>query len=132
MRRISGLVVAAGLLAGQTAAQDADKGRDLYLRHCASCHGEAGQGNGPMAPTLTLQPPDLTALTERNNGVFPTVRVVMRIDGREPLVAHGSPMPVYGPFFEGIFAAMKAPDGMPIITSQPVVDLVAWLESVQK
>jgi hypothetical protein len=40
-------------------------------------------------------------------------------------------MPMYGEFFEGRDVAMKAPNGMPILTSQPVVDLVVWLESIQ-
>jgi hypothetical protein len=56
----------------------------------------------------------------------------MRIDGREPLVSHGSPMPVYGDFFEGDDAAVKAETGQPILTSRAVVDLLAYLEGVQK
>ena len=77
---------------------------------------------------LTLRPTDLTRLPSSNGGTFPTIRVVMLIDGRELLVSHGSPMPIYGEFFEGRDVAMKAPNGMPILTSKPVVDLVVWLE----
>lgn len=40
-------------------------------------------------------------------------------------------MPIYGGFFEGSDRAMKTPSGRPILTSEPVVDLVAWLESIQ-
>lgn len=86
-----------------------------------------------MAPVLVLQPPDLTELAERNKGVFPTSRVVMRIDGRDPLTSHGSPMPVYGDFFESDLAvSLKAETGQPIMTSQPVVDLVAYLQGLQQ
>jgi len=113
-------------------AQDATEGEALFMHHCATCHGRTGTGNGPMAPAMALQPTDLTLLQAGNDGVFPTLRVVMRIDGREPLVSHGSPMPVFGDFFEGRGVALKTPSGQPIITSQPVVDLVTWLESLQE
>ncbi len=112
-------------------AQDADAGADLYARHCATCHGADAQGNGPMAPALVLQPPALNNLSARNEGVFPVTRVVMRTDGRDPLVSHGSPMPIYGPFFEGNDTPLKAETGQPIMTSRPIVDLVAFLRQIQ-
>jgi hypothetical protein len=56
----------------------------------------------------------------------------MRIDGRDPLVSHGSMMPVYGDFFEGTDVATKAETGQPIMTSQPIVDLLAYLQSLQQ
>lgn len=125
------LTCAAAMLAGGAVAQDVDAGAALYARHCATCHGVDATGGGPMAPVLVLQPPDLTALAARNGGVFPTTRVVMRIDGRDPLVSHGSPMPVYGDFFEGQEISLKAETGQPILTSPAVVDLVAYLQGVQ-
>ncbi len=84
-----------------------------------------------MAPSLLVQPTDLTQLTNGNNGVFPTLRVVMRIDGRDPLVSHGSDMPVYGDFFEGRPAMTKVETGQPIATSEPIVDLLAYLDGLQ-
>ncbi|WP_424831129.1 c-type cytochrome [Ruegeria sp.] len=111
-------------------AQDADVGAELFRHYCATCHGLDATGNGPMAGVLVIQPTDLTALIDEN-GVFPTARVVARIDGRDPLVSHGSPMPVYGPYFEGEDTAMKTPAGQPILTSKPIVDLVAYLETIQ-
>ena len=62
---------------------------------------------------LALRPTYLTRLSTTKGSTFPTIRVVKRIDGREPLVSHGSPMPIYGEFFE------------------PVVNLVVWLEGTQ-
>jgi len=57
---------------------------------------------------------------------------VMRIDGRDPLVSHGSAMPVYGQFFQqGADVPIKAPSGQPILTSEPIVDLVVYLQSLQ-
>lgn len=124
-------VVMAGL-SGAATAQDAGQGQEHYLQYCATCHGLEAEGNGPMAPSLVLQPTDLTALSQGNDGVFPTLRVVKRIDGREPLVSHGSPMPVFGDFFEGLYVTLTAPDGETIKTSRPIIDLVTWLEEIQK
>lgn len=112
-------------------AQDAAEGRAIFERHCATCHGLKAAGNGPMAPVLLVQPTDLTTLAANNEGEFPVVRVIQRIDGRDPLVSHGSPMPVYGDFFEGDDTALKAPSGQPIMTSRAIVDLVAYLEAIQ-
>lgn len=125
-------VVSVGLLmtASQVAAQDADTGAELYRHYCATCHGIDATGHGPMAGVLVIQPVDLTKLAGED-GVFPTARVVARIDGRDPLISHGSPMPVYGPYFDGQDTSMKTPDGQPILTSQPIVDLVAYLETLQ-
>ncbi|MBI3076936.1 MAG: cytochrome c [Deltaproteobacteria bacterium] len=36
------------------------KGKDLYAKHCAGCHGPAGKGDGPAAAALTPKPNDLT------------------------------------------------------------------------
>ncbi|MFK7744612.1 MAG: cytochrome c [Roseobacter sp.] len=131
MKVFLSLCLAGVIAAGATAAQDAAQGAQLYARHCATCHGIDATGDGPMAPVLTLQPPDLTALSARNEGVFPVKRVVMRIDGRDPLVSHGSPMPVYGDFFVGEAISLKTEQGQPILTSPAVVDLVAFLQGMQ-
>lgn len=134
--RIGALVVAcfaAPLSApAQEAVGDPQRGAGLYGLYCATCHGAAGRGDGPTAEIMTLQPADLTGLSAANAGVFPTARVVRQIDGRDPVLAHGSPMPVFGPFFEGEDTAMKTPAGQPILTSRPVADLVAWLMAIQE
>jgi len=81
-------------------AQAADKGRELFQYWCASCHGLAGLGNGPLAPTLKRTVPDLTGIAARNGGVFPTIRVRRIIDGRE-VQSHGDPdMPIWGTAFK--------------------------------
>lgn len=129
-RLIVAMAVCAAANAGQ--AQDAEVGEALYAEHCAVCHGADADGGGPLAPALLLQPPDLRTLTVRHDGVFPLERVVTRIDGRDPLVSHGSPMPVYGQFFEGDDTAMKTASGQPILMSGPVADLVAYLQAVQE
>ena len=131
MKRFMAVSVVLVLSTGGALAQDASAGAEIYARHCASCHGIAGSGDGPMSPVLLIQPSDLTTLTERYDGTFPKERVVMRIDGRDPLVSHGSPMPVYGDFFEGEDIILKTETGQPVLTSVPVADLLVYLEGLQ-
>jgi Cytochrome c len=126
-------VLVATLMAGPVFAEgDAARGEALYRAHCAVCHGIEATGQGPMVTVLVVQPADLTTLVARHGGVFPLERVTARIDGRDPLVSHGSDMPIYGPFFEGRDVALKTEAGQPLLTSQPIADLVAWLRTIQK
>lgn len=126
------LILAACVVATPLIAQDATEGQGVFLQYCATCHGMDATGNGPMAPAMVVQPPDLTALAAENGGIFPTTRVVWRIDGRDPLVAHGSDMPVFGDFFLGDDTPLKAPSGQPIMTSRMIADLVVYLEGIQR
>ena len=132
MRRVLACLLLIGVTTAPALAQDVDQGRALFRTHCATCHGADAKGQGPLAGALVLQPVDLTALAVRNGGDFPLQRVLKRIDGTDPLVSHGSPMPVYGPYFEGVAnTAMKLPSGQPVLVSQPIADLVGYLQSVQ-
>ena len=129
--RLLPLIMALGL-AAPAAAQDAAQGEALFGFYCATCHGNSAKGNGPMSPSLVVAPVNLTRLAAENGGVFPISRVIMRIDGRDPLISHGSMMPVYGDFFEGTNVPTKAETGQPIMTSQPIVDLLAYLQGLQQ
>lgn len=132
MRRVLAGLTLIALTAAPAMAQDVDHGRALFQTHCATCHGADAKGQGPLAGALVLQPVDLTALASRNGGSFPLERVLKRIDGTDPLVSHGSPMPVYGPYFEGVAnTAMKLPSGQPMLVSESIADLVGYLQSVQ-
>jgi len=78
----------------------ATSGKDMYLAYCAACHGREGKGDGPVATSLKVPPGDLTSLSRRNDGKFPSVQVVNVITGRAGVPAHGSKeMPVWGPVF---------------------------------
>ena len=130
---LTSAALACAALGGPVMAEgNAKNGEAIYDRYCAACHGAEATGEGPMQAVLTVPPTDLTALSAGNDGAFPTGRVVKRIDGRDPLVAHGSEMPVYGDFFEGSDASLKTESGQPILTSTPVTDLIAYIESVQR
>jgi mono/diheme cytochrome c family protein len=105
------------------------RGAALYAQHCAMCHGVEARGDGPLAPSLVVQPSNLRGLGRGD--AFPTFRVAARIDGHDPLVSHGSPMPIWGQFFAGPQTALRTSSGQPILTPAPVADLVAWLATIQ-
>ncbi len=134
MRKVASILFCLAFLSATPALpQDAVEGEALFASYCAVCHGAGATGGGPMAPVLLIQPTDLTMLAANAGGTFPLIRVVTRVDGRDPLVSHGSPMPVYGPYFEGDSdVALRSPSGQQIMTSRAVADLVAWLASVQQ
>ncbi|MEM8631978.1 MAG: c-type cytochrome [Pseudomonadota bacterium] len=126
------------LAAGPTRAQefapdgDAEAGGVVFQDLCATCHGADARGAGPMASVLSIEPANLTELSQRNDGIFPLESAVRQIDGRDPLLVHGGPMPIFGNDLEGPGAALKTPSGQPILTSQPIVDLVTWLYQQQE
>ena len=71
-------------------------GAELFGRFCASCHGQSGRGDGPVARSLTTRVPDLTRIARRY-GEFPDGRIRETIDGRSAIAAHGSRlMPIWG------------------------------------
>jgi mono/diheme cytochrome c family protein len=79
------------------------KGPDLFRAYCATCHGEDGRGNGPVAPALSTKPSDLTTISRRNGGVFPSEHIRTVISGDELVLAHGSrAMPIWGPIFHQV------------------------------
>ena len=43
-------------------------GSDEYRISCQNCHGEGGQGDGPMMEFLTKKPSDLTMLAKKQWG----------------------------------------------------------------
>lgn len=110
----------------------AAEGRTAFADHCATCHGLAGRGDGPMASVLTVSPPDLTALSEGNGGVFPLGRVLRRVDGRDEVLAHGGAMPIFGLLLDGPPAVVLAPDGSEIMTSEALAGIAQWLSEVQR
>ena len=77
-----------------------ESGDSLYRTYCASCHGPALRGDGPVAPFLKVPPANLVQIAQRNNGVFPSERVYQIIDGRQIVKTHGaSQMPIWGDAF---------------------------------
>jgi mono/diheme cytochrome c family protein len=101
---LAGLALLAGVIlyfATRPTEVIAVEGRDLYMRYCASCHGNSGMGDGPVAAALEPRPADLTHLRERYGEASPLRQTIAAIDGRQPVRAHGnSAMPVWGEIIE--------------------------------
>lgn len=105
---------------------DTASGKETFVRYCASCHGEDAKGDGPAAIALRPSPSDLTTLTKRYEGKFPSGYVGALLKFGRNLAAHGSgDMPVWGSRFKEI-NPIKDPTGQ-----QHVDDVVAYIESVQ-
>jgi mono/diheme cytochrome c family protein len=83
---------------------DSTKGPALFGAYCSVCHGWEGKGDGPMAKSLKVAPPDLTRITARNGGLFPLAKVERVISGEDAKSqGHGTrDMPVWGPIFSQI------------------------------
>lgn len=97
MKTLAALAVLAAGLPLSALAQETDRGRVEYLANCAVCHGTNGAGDGPYAELLKTPIPDLTTLSQRNDGKFPFDQVRRVIDGRADVRAHGPrDMPVWG------------------------------------
>ena len=118
--------------AAQTAPQGtsgptAPSGAALYVERCASCHGTSATGDGPMSRALRHAPPDLTVLSLRNDGMFPSAKVYRIIEGRD-VVSHGNrEMPVWGDVFktQGDRSSSEA-------TRDRINAIVSYLESIQR
>lgn len=136
--KVIGLALMAALCAGLAQAEDVPvpgditAGKALYNRYCTACHGETADGDGAMRPVLVIRPANLRRLAAENDGVFPLRDVIWRIDGRDPVLSHGSMMPVYGEVFgAGPPETLRTAAGQPIMTTEPMADLVAYLRSLQ-
>ena len=98
-RFLAAILMALAVLAAPAVAADYSgySGADLYRRFCASCHGNAGQGDGPVSRSLAAAMPDLRRLAERHGGHFPDNWTYRVIDGRASMLSHGPrDMPVWG------------------------------------
>lgn len=56
----AGLVAAVALAAPAEAAQDVERGEEIYRRWCQECHGAEGDGDGPAADRMLPRPRDFT------------------------------------------------------------------------
>ena len=112
----------------QASATSTVAGSDVFRTYCVTCHGADAKGTGPLANSLKKRPADLTQLSARNNGAFPTEMVAQVIDGRNAVKGHGGgDMPVWGE------AMLKSQDGgSEGVVKDRIDSLVAYLRSLQK
>lgn len=124
------LLISSGMSAAGAEDLSTSSGAQLFKRYCASCHGAGGQGDGPVAPFFKLTPPDLTLISRRSGGSFPSERVRRIIDGREAIPPHGvREMPVWGLEFEW---TATEPAAARAASETSIARLVEYLRTIQK
>ena len=110
---------------------DHTDGAAFFADNCASCHGVKGYGDGPLAAGLPTAPTNLTMLSNRNAGTFPSARALSYIYG-DPMQAHlARVMPQFG----GAMAEDLVPvefDGNMTPTPRVLAGLLFYLESIQE
>ncbi len=126
--RITYLVAALGL-AGCVDVAEPD-GQRLFIDNCAACHGADGKGDGPMSRNLIQMAPDLTTLSARNGGVFPTDYVMSTIDGLNRDPHFSGAMPEFGAGGMGDTIIVER-DGLGTPVPADLLMLTEYLESLQ-
>jgi len=122
----SALGIALALTAPVLAAED-DLGARLYFNHCAACHGDDGEGGGPVASSMSVTVPNLRSLAQRSGGGFPRDAVQAYVDGRNIKAAHGArQMPIWGDVFLG--ADRSADDRTVRRRITAIVDFISMLQ----
>jgi mono/diheme cytochrome c family protein len=127
---IAGALAFAALTARASDQRAILRGRQLYLRYCAACHGNDADGHGPVAEDLKVSPPDLRYLGERYGMPLPIGTIARFIDGRQDVAAHGPrTMPVWGKRFYEAWSAHEA--GEEDFDTQ-IREIVQYLNAVQQ
>lgn len=106
-------------------------GKQAFMENCASCHGFDAKGTGEMADILIKMPPDLTTLTQRYGGVFPTDYVMSTIDGYSRKDHFSGAMPEFGAAGLGETVIVEK-DGIGTPVPAELLALTEYLEGVQR
>ncbi len=128
MRILAGVAVA-GMVLAACEPQAVDTGRADYNALCAGCHGASGAGDGPAAASMARKPADLTRLSAENDGTFPLVEVMSRIDG---YTSDTVTMPEFGPLLDGNTVLIETEPGVMTPTPTRLVDLAEYVATLQK
>lgn len=120
----------AGLVLSGGAARAAEHGgRAPYEQYCASCHGAAADGQGPVAESFAEPPPDLRQLARKYGSPLPRPKLIEFIDGREMVRAHGTrDMPVWG---EKLLAGVPPGAGNEAFKRGTIAVILDYLETLQ-
>jgi mono/diheme cytochrome c family protein len=117
-------------VAPSTPESRAAAGDELFRLYCASCHGVAARGDGPVAASLRVPPADLTRIAARRDG-FDAPTIAAYIDGRTRVQAHGtSEMPTWGRRFDDSLERTAADETK--LAPGDIYLIVEYLRSVQR
>ena len=110
---------------------DGPTGADDFGAFCASCHGVTGVGNGELAGGLAKAPANLTTLSARNGGAYPSTRVMAQIWGYTGAKSDRV-MPEFAALLDGELVPFDGGDGIATPTPIRLVQLAEYVESLQK
>ena len=139
---IAALLVVVAAPVATASAQEAEtamqtvkvfKGKVTYRIYCSNCHGESGQGDGNLAELLSVKPSDLTAISVKNDGKFPTEMITQLVDGRETVKGHGlKEMPVWGDAFQKSLQPSWTEETDDERARRKIDEVVAFVGSIQE
>ena len=108
-------------------------GKEIFMEHCAACHGTNAEGMGPLTSEIKDIPPNLRELAQRNGGIFPFWHVYRVIDGREYIMKHGPrEMPAWGNWFQIPADDIQSPTDWRDQVRGRIWQLLMYLGSIQK
>lgn len=102
-----------------------------FADYCSACHGLSGKGDGDLATTLSRRPANLTTLSARSGGTFPTTRVMAKIWGYTGGRQGGAVMPTFGDLLDGDTIPYDGGDGIMTPTPIRLVQIAEHLKSLQ-
>ena len=135
------MVVGGGIVSAEDVTMGGSKyrisetiGSDEYRVSCLNCHGEGGNGDGPMMDLLTKKPSDLTVLAKNNGGEYPFVKVYQTIDGRVTVPGHGTrEMPIWGArYAEEDYERYGTAFGAEDVVRGRILQLVYFIQQLQQ
>ena len=105
-------------------------GSNMYSTYCAVCHGADAKGSGPAASALKTHPVDLTVLSKKNGGAFPSAHVATVLQFGVENPAHGNKeMPIWGDLFQSLNTGDHQTAGQ---THLRIYNLVEYLKTIQQ
>ncbi|SPJ31481.1 c-type cytochrome [Falsiruegeria mediterranea] len=103
-------------------------GDDLFTSYCTACHGPDARGASASATFIGA---DLTKMSERRDGVWPTLEVMSIIDGYLTPNAERADMPVIEALSQGPSMDFDTGNGQRAKVPERLVAIVMYLESIQ-
>lgn len=114
-----------------TALEAQSAAETLYVENCVSCHGSTGQGDGPVATSLSTKPADLTKIAARRDGVWPMLEIMSILDGYSRNTLPREDMPVFENFLDNEMVEFDTGNGVNMLVPAKLIDIVNFLETLQ-
>lgn len=107
-------------------------GAEDFATYCSACHGAGGTGNGELAASLGKAPADLTGLTARNGGTYPSTAVMAQIWGYTGGKGGDRVMPEFAGLLDGQMVPYDGGDGILSPTPIRLVQLAEYVQALQE